>query len=188
MSQKVRFGILLLKYYFRYITFWFRLHVPVDKIRIFFNFRFCSRKSQSQQKPTKNISHFTIQFLSKNLIYLMNLNLNLNGNENNILPQQSRNPFHFKNFPANMVLFGVRKKNCRNCAVPYLDAQKLRQFLKHFEGKCLYISLYLRVCMGGRGWLNTGWRWLFGPRKMLHIFHFNWNFWKFNYFPNFVIF
>ena len=111
----------------------------MDKIRIFFNFRFSSRKSQSQQKPTKNISHFAIQFLSKNLIYLMNLNLILNGYENNMLPQHSRN-----HFPANMFLFGVRKKNCRNCEVPYLDTQKLRQFLKHFEGKCLYISLYLR--------------------------------------------
>ena len=113
-------------------------------IRIFFfNFRFSSRKSQSQQKLAKKITHFTIQFCSKNLIYLMNLNLNLNGNENNMLPQHSRNPLHFKNFPANMFLFGVTKTNCRNGALPYLGAQELRQFLKHFEGKCLYISIYL---------------------------------------------
>ena len=33
----------------------------------FFNFRFSSKKSQSQQKLAKNITHFTIQFCSKNL-------------------------------------------------------------------------------------------------------------------------
>ena len=87
-----------------------RLHVPVDMIRIYaFNFRFISSKSQSQQKQAKK-THFTIHFHSENLIYLMNLNLNLNGNENNMLPQHNRNPFHFKNFAANLFLFGVRKK------------------------------------------------------------------------------
>ena len=37
-------------------------HVPVDIIRVFFfNFRFFSRKSQSQQKQSKKITHCTIQ-------------------------------------------------------------------------------------------------------------------------------
>ena len=74
----------------------------------------------------------------------MNLNLNLSGNENNMLPQHSRNHFHFKIFSANMFLFGMKKKNSRNGAVPYVDPQERQQFLKHFEGKCLYISVYLR--------------------------------------------
>ena len=39
----------------------------------------------------------------------------------------------------------VSEKICRNGAVPYLDAQELQQFLKHFEGKCLYVSVYLRI-------------------------------------------
>ena len=38
----------------------------------FFNFRFFSRKSQSQQKLAKNIIHFTIQVCSKHLTHLMN--------------------------------------------------------------------------------------------------------------------
>ena len=38
----------------------------------FFNFRFFSRKSQSQQKLAKKIIHFTIQFCSKHLTHLMN--------------------------------------------------------------------------------------------------------------------
>ena len=37
---------------------------------LFFNFRFSSRKSQSQQKLAKNITRFTIKFRSKNLIIL----------------------------------------------------------------------------------------------------------------------
>ena len=50
----------------------------------FLNFRFSSKKSQSQQKLAKKVTHFTIQFHSKNLT----------------------------NIPANMYLLGVRKNIC----------------------------------------------------------------------------
>ena len=50
-----------------------------------FNFRFSSRKSQSQQKVANEITYFTIRFHSKNLAHFMNLNpLDI---ENNMLPQ-----------------------------------------------------------------------------------------------------
>ena len=67
-----RFKILYLKFLFwKYISdiqiFYIRSHVPMDTVRVFFNFRFSSKKSQSQQKLAKNITHFTIQFCSKNL-------------------------------------------------------------------------------------------------------------------------
>ena len=59
----------------------------------FFNFSFSSRKSQSQQKLAKNITHFTIEFRSKNLTHFTNLNsLDIENNvnpldiENNMLP------------------------------------------------------------------------------------------------------
>ena len=58
----------------------------------FFNFKFSSRKSQNQQKLAKKITHFTIQFHSKNLISFMNLNLSLNEIENNMLLQHSQKP------------------------------------------------------------------------------------------------
>ena len=61
--------ILLQEYNFFYI----RQHVLVDTVRVFFNFRFFSSKSQSQQKLTKKITHFTIQFCSKNLTHFTNL-------------------------------------------------------------------------------------------------------------------
>ena len=48
--------------------------VSVDIIILFFNFGFSSRKSQSQQKLAKKITHFTIQFCSKNFTHFANLN------------------------------------------------------------------------------------------------------------------
>ena len=57
----------------------------------FFNFRFFSRKSQSQQKLSKKVTYFTIQFHSKNLIRFTNLNsLDI---ENNMLSQHRQKPF-----------------------------------------------------------------------------------------------
>ena len=38
------------------------------------SFRFSGRKSQSQQNLAKKIIHFTIQFFSKNLTHITNLN------------------------------------------------------------------------------------------------------------------
>ena len=42
--------------------FYIRPHIPVDIIRVFFNFRFSCRKSQSQQKLAKNISPLILQY------------------------------------------------------------------------------------------------------------------------------
>ena len=81
--------------------------VPVDIIRVFFNFRFSGRKFQIQQKQAKKITHFTIHFCSKNLTHFTNTAKDLSD---------------FKNFPANMFLFGVRKNIC---TTPFLDAQEL---------------------------------------------------------------
>ena len=65
--------------------FYVRPHVPVDIIRVFFNFRFSSRNSQNLHKLAKKITNFTIQFRSKNLIHFTNLKaLDI---ENNILLQ-----------------------------------------------------------------------------------------------------
>ena len=51
------------KYYFIHTVFYIRWHVLVDIIR------FSNRKSQSQQKLAKRITHFTMQFRPKNLTY-----------------------------------------------------------------------------------------------------------------------
>ena len=70
--------------------FYFCADVSVDIVRVFFNFRFSSRKSQSQQKVAKKITFYnTVSF--KNLTHFTNLrSLDI---ENNMLPLQSQKPF-----------------------------------------------------------------------------------------------
>ena len=58
------------KYYFSHIRHYFT-HLHQCTSEFFFNFRFSSRKSQSQQKLAKKMSHFTIQFRRKNLTNLI---------------------------------------------------------------------------------------------------------------------
>ena len=65
--------------------------VSVDIIILFFNFGFSSRKSQSQQKLAKKITHFTIKFCSKNFTHFANLNSF--DIENDMLPKNSEIPF-----------------------------------------------------------------------------------------------
>ena len=102
----------------------------------FYDFRFSNRKSQSQQKLEKKITHFTIQFRSKNLIHCTNLNsLDI---ENNMLPKHRQKPFSLYKF-SGMFLFGVNKKNL-HCTISW---RPRTAFLEHIESKCLYISVYL---------------------------------------------
>ena len=76
------------KYYFGNTTFLYSSTRSSDITRVFFNFRFSSRKFQSQQKLPKKIIHFTMQFRSINLSHFMNFNsLEI---ENNMLPQRSK--------------------------------------------------------------------------------------------------
>ena len=87
----------------------------------FFKFSdFLARKSQNQQILAKKITHFTIQFRSRNLTHLTNLNsLDI---ENNMHHKTVQNLSDFTNFPANMFLFGYRKNIW---AAPFLDAKEV---------------------------------------------------------------
>ena len=93
----------------------------------FINFRFSVRKSQSQQKLAKKVTHFTIQFQSKNLIYFTKLNIvkkifSRNTTKNLSLQffQQtcfwlvSEKTFSLCNFqtPKNCILEGFGKQIC----------------------------------------------------------------------------
>ena len=149
MIQNLIFGILFLKYIisgtllmFLYLIFPFlclswrssRCHY------IFFNSRFSSRKSQSQQKLAKTIHTFSlkIKFRSKNPTHFTNFNsLDI---ENNMLPQHSQKPFWLYKFSCKHVSVWCQKK-CLHCIISW----RLRTvaFLKHFESKYLYISIYL---------------------------------------------
>ena len=88
--------------------FYIRPHIPVDSIRAFFNFRFSSRKSQSQQKLAKKITHFTIQFRSKTLTSFTNLNSH--DIENNMLPKHSQKTFSLYKFSGKHFSVWCQKK------------------------------------------------------------------------------
>ena len=77
--------------------------------RVFFDFRFSSRKSQSQQKLAKKSTYFTIQFHSNNLTHFTNLTTQLTL-KITCSRNTAKNLSHFTDFPANMFLFGVKKK------------------------------------------------------------------------------
>ena len=110
----------------------------MDIIRVFLNFRFSSRKYQSPQKLAKKFTYFTIQFHSKNLTHFTNLNsLDI---ESNMLWQHSQKPFWLYKYSSKHISVWCQKKHLR-CTI---SRRPRNSFLKHFERKCLYISVYLR--------------------------------------------
>ena len=127
------------KYYYGHATLLYSSTRSSGHHQSFFLiFRFSSRKSQSQQKLAKKITHFTIQFRSKNLIHFTNLNsLDI---ENNMLPQHSQKYFWLYKFSSKHVPVWCQKKHL-DCTISW---RQIIAFLKHFESKCLYISVYLR--------------------------------------------
>ena len=113
-------------------------HIPKNIIRVFFlDFRFSSRKSQSQQKLAKKINDFSIRFNSKHLTYFINLNsLDI---ENNILPKHNKKPFSLCKFSSKHVSVWYQKKKLQWT----ISWHPRTAIFKHFERKCLYISVYL---------------------------------------------
>ena len=104
----------------------------------FLIFRFSSRKSQSQQKIAKKITHFTIRFRSKNLTHFTNLNsLDI---ETNMLPQHSQKPFWLHKYSSKHVSVWCHKKHL---GIKTFSWRQGTVFLKYFKNKCLYISAYL---------------------------------------------
>ena len=73
------------------------------------DFRFSGRKSQSHHKLAKKITHFTIQFCSKNLTHFTNLN-SLKIRKRYSCNTVKKTLTHFTNFPANTFVVSVRKK------------------------------------------------------------------------------
>ena len=139
----------------------------MDIIRVIFNFRFSNRKSQSQQKLAKKITHFTIQFRSKNLTHFTNLNSF--EIENNMLPKHSQKAFSVYKFSSKYVSVWCQE-NHLHCTISW---RPRTTFLKHFESKYLYISVYLskkflfqrriKILSGGMG----GWGgWIISLRQL----------------------
>ena len=140
------------------------------------------------------MTYFTIQFCWKNLTHFTKLNsLDI---ENNILPQNSQQPLWLYKFPANMFLFGVRKNIY---TAPFSDAQELHSENTLKANVCIFLCISVRkLLFQRRHKILSGGVWIggrlnnflkaahcLGLIKCLTIFHFNWNFWKFNFFQHF---
>ena len=121
MIQNVIFGILFLKILFwAYNFFIFVEKFPRTSSEFLFNFRFSSRKSQSQQKLAKRPLILQYSFAQKTLLILRtstHLTLQIICSRNT-----AKNFSNFKDCLADMFLLGVRENSC---TVIFLDAQEL---------------------------------------------------------------
>ena len=162
----------------------------MEIISLLFSFRFSTRKSESQQKLAKQITHFTLQFCSKNLTHFTNRNsLDTICSRNT-----ARNLSDFTNFPANMFLFvfGVRKNIC---SASFLDAQEPHSWstLKAYVCIFLYISVRKLLFQRRSKILFAGgesWGWIISLRRI--VVWASWNDLKFFFlieiFGNWTIF
>ena len=122
--------------------------------------------------------------------------LNSVDNENNMLPNTAKNLSDFTNFLANMFLCGVKKNIC---TASFLDTQELHSWSTLKANVCIFLYISLKKILfprcsdvlSGGGWVGGRLnKFLKAVRcldlaKCFTIFHFNWNFWKFNYFWHF---
>ena len=69
-------------------------------------------------------------------------------NENNMLLQCNQMAFWFKNFPADMFLFGVSKNIC---TAPFLDAQELHSWSTLKENVSIFQYISVRKVLFQRG-------------------------------------
>ena len=138
MIQNLIFGIILLKILFLAYNFFILIHMfQQTSSKFFFDFRFSRRKSQSQQKLSIKITYFAIQVCSKHLIHFTNLkSLDI---ENNMLPKHCQKSFWLYKFFRKHVSVWCQKKHL-HCTISW---HPRTAFLKHFESKFLYISVYL---------------------------------------------
>ena len=200
MNQSLIFGILFWKYYFGDKTF---LFLPIrsswHRIFLFFNFRFSNWSLKVNKNERKRYSYYNTVSLKKLHTHFMNLNsLDI---EKNMLLQHSQKPFWLYKFSSKHVSVWCQKKHL-HCTISW---RPRTAFLKHFESKCLYISVYLRkkifvpdafqilfqkfYLVGGRvgGRLNNFLQaaYCLDLVNCFTIFNFYWNFWKFNHFSHF---
>ena len=123
------------KYYFGHATFYIWPEVPVDIIRVFFNFRFSSRKysrkSQSQQKPAHSVQYSFAQKVSLILRNSAYLTLKITATQ-----------------PKTFLTLNIFQQTCF-CLVPakifalHHFLTPMNCILEALSSKCLYISLYL---------------------------------------------
>ena len=99
----------------------------------------------------------------------------------------------FTNFPANIFLIGVRKNISK---APFLDLEELHSWSTWKENFYMFLQIsikqnfqWYRMLLSG-GWLNYFLEaaLCISLIKCFKVFHFKWNFWRFNYFSAFRYF
>ena len=95
------------------------------------NFRFSGRKSQSQQKLAKKVTHFTIQFRSKNIPHFTNLST-------------AKNPNSLYKFCSKYV-FGLCQKKHLHCTI---SRRPRTAFLKHFQTSEILLFMSVQKLYG----------------------------------------
>ena len=136
MIQNLIFGILSLKILFCSYEDFIIVQTFQQILSEFFLISgFLTESLKANKNQQKKITHFTIQFYSKNFNHFTNLNSLDIENDTVCSLNVAKNLSDFTNFQQTC-FFLVSEKNI--CTAPFLDAQEL-----HFESKCLYISLYL---------------------------------------------
>ena len=115
------FFMFFLKILFRAYNFIIFVHkFQWTSLEFVFNYRFSSRKPQSQQKLEKRQLILQYSFAQKISLILQtstHLTSKIISSCNT-----AKNLSDFANFPVNMFLFGVRKNIC---TTPFLDGQEL---------------------------------------------------------------
>ena len=116
--------------------FYIHPHVPADIIKVFLDFRFSRRKSQSQQKLLIKIIYFAYRFAQNISLILVTstlLTLKIICSR-----QTSKNLSNFTNFLGNMFLVGVRK---RICTPLFLDTQELHSWSTLEANACIFLCI-----------------------------------------------
>ena len=169
------------KYYFEYKLFYICPDVPVGIIRVFLISDFLAERLKANKKRNKDHRIYTY-FIWQWKQYVTNTAKNLSD---------------YTNFPANMFLFGVWKNIC---TAPFLDAQELHLWSTLKVNVCIFLYIPLRKylfqkhskVLSGSGWsgfrLNNFLKAENVFPKCFTMFHFNWNFKKFNCFLAFRYF
>ena len=153
---------------------------------IIFNFRFSSKKSQSQQKLTKNITHFTMQVRSKNIRTSTHLTLKIICSRNTV------KRLWIYEFSSKHVSVWCQKKIFalhpfvmpQNCILEALWKQiSIYFYISPYENVRSrdVVRFYLLGDGLGGGWIVLKAAHFLCLAKWFTIFHFDWNFWKFNY-------
>ena len=117
MIRNLIFVILFLKIFFRPYSFFIFVHTFQWTSSELFYSRFSSRESQRQQRLVKKITHFTIQFRSKNLTHFTNFSsLDI---ENNRLSKHCQKSFSLYKFSSKHVSVWWQKKHL-HCTISLL--------------------------------------------------------------------